>query len=129
MTTALRPLTLGELLDRTFQLYRNNFLLFVGIAATAYFPSDRRIWREAVSKKARMSSPTPIAGRIACNLYAASKRTDERLFFWIDDYSYVAWPNNQIADFRSKDSLEPLGASVKNTRWLVVIAEPGCFEQ
>src|SRR5215469_6901848 len=38
MTTALRPLTLGELLDRTFQLYRNNFLLFVGIAATAYFP-------------------------------------------------------------------------------------------
>jgi hypothetical protein len=38
MTTALRPLTLGELLDRTFQLYRNYFLLFVGISATAYFP-------------------------------------------------------------------------------------------
>jgi hypothetical protein len=38
MTTALRPLTLGELLDRTFQLYRNHFLLFVGISATAYFP-------------------------------------------------------------------------------------------
>lgn len=38
MTTALRPLTLGELLDRTFHLYRNNFGLFVGIAAVAYLP-------------------------------------------------------------------------------------------
>lgn len=34
----LRPLTLGELLDRTFQIYRNNFLLFAGIAAIAYLP-------------------------------------------------------------------------------------------
>jgi hypothetical protein len=31
--TELRPLTLGELLDRTFRLYRNNFWLFVGIMA------------------------------------------------------------------------------------------------
>src|SRR5215467_11729689 len=29
----LRPLSLGEILDRTFSLYRRNFLLFVGIAA------------------------------------------------------------------------------------------------
>jgi len=29
----LRPMTLGELLDRTFTLYRENFLLFAGIAA------------------------------------------------------------------------------------------------
>jgi len=29
----LRPMTLGELLDRTFALYRENFLLFAGIAA------------------------------------------------------------------------------------------------
>jgi len=28
---ALRPLSLGEILDRTFSLYRRNFLLFVGI--------------------------------------------------------------------------------------------------
>jgi hypothetical protein len=27
----LRPLSIGELLDRTFSLYRNNFVLFVGI--------------------------------------------------------------------------------------------------
>ena len=29
----LRPLSLGEILDRTFSLYRENFLLFVGIMA------------------------------------------------------------------------------------------------
>lgn len=32
-TTALRPLTTGELLDRTFSLYKENFALFVGIVA------------------------------------------------------------------------------------------------
>lgn len=32
-TTQLRPLTLGELLDRTAQLYRTHFLLFAGIAS------------------------------------------------------------------------------------------------
>jgi uncharacterized membrane protein len=33
METSLRPLTLGEILDRTAQLYRENFVLFAGIAA------------------------------------------------------------------------------------------------
>ena len=33
MTTLLRPLSTSELLDRTFHLYRNHFLTFVGIAA------------------------------------------------------------------------------------------------
>jgi len=33
MTTALRPLSTGELLDRTFYLYRNHFALFAGIFA------------------------------------------------------------------------------------------------
>jgi hypothetical protein len=33
MNETLRPSTLGEILDRTFQLYRNNFWRFVGIAA------------------------------------------------------------------------------------------------
>jgi hypothetical protein len=32
-TVELRPLSLGELLDRTFRLYRNHFLLFVSIMA------------------------------------------------------------------------------------------------
>src|SRR3954467_15137623 len=29
----LRPMTLGEVLDRTFKLYKSNFLLFAGITA------------------------------------------------------------------------------------------------
>ena len=33
MQTNLRPMTLGEILDRTAQLYRTNFVLFAGIAA------------------------------------------------------------------------------------------------
>ena len=33
MTTVLRPLSLSELLDRTFFLYRKHFVLFVGIVA------------------------------------------------------------------------------------------------
>jgi len=33
MATPLRPLSTGELLDRTFSLYRNHFLLFFGVAA------------------------------------------------------------------------------------------------
>jgi hypothetical protein len=33
MTEPLRPMSTGELLDRTFALYRKNFMLFVGIAA------------------------------------------------------------------------------------------------
>ena len=33
MVTVLRPLSTSELLDRTFHLYKNNFLVFVGIAA------------------------------------------------------------------------------------------------
>ena len=33
METNLRPLTLGEILDRTAQLYRSNFWLFAGIAS------------------------------------------------------------------------------------------------
>lgn len=35
MSEPLRPLTTGELLDRTFHLYRNNFMLFAGIASIA----------------------------------------------------------------------------------------------
>ncbi len=33
MTQTLRPLTIGELLDRTFVLYRRHLVMFVGIAA------------------------------------------------------------------------------------------------
>jgi hypothetical protein len=33
LTTALRPLSAGELLDRTFSLYRSHFAVFLGIVA------------------------------------------------------------------------------------------------
>jgi hypothetical protein len=36
LDTNLRPLSLGEILDRTFALYRQNFLLFFGITAIPY---------------------------------------------------------------------------------------------
>ena len=35
MDTELRPLSLGEILDRTFQIYRSRFTLFTGIAVVA----------------------------------------------------------------------------------------------
>ena len=36
MTTPLRPLSTGELLDTTFSLYRSHFVLFVGLVAVPY---------------------------------------------------------------------------------------------
>jgi len=39
----LRPLSLGEILDRTFSLYRNNFLLFFGITAIPVGATQLRI--------------------------------------------------------------------------------------
>jgi hypothetical protein len=35
MDTALRPMSTSQVLDRTFQLYRSNFVLFAGIAVVA----------------------------------------------------------------------------------------------
>lgn len=35
MDATLRPLSLGEILDRTFQLYRSHFLMFAGISSFA----------------------------------------------------------------------------------------------
>jgi hypothetical protein len=37
MTTRLRPLSTGELLDRTFSLYRSHFAVFLGIVALPHF--------------------------------------------------------------------------------------------
>jgi len=36
MSDSLRPLTTGQLLDKTFQTYRQNFVLFVGISAVPH---------------------------------------------------------------------------------------------
>jgi hypothetical protein len=46
MTGALRPLSTGDLLDRTFSLYRSHFAVFLGIVALPHLcvlaPS---VWR------------------------------------------------------------------------------------
>ena len=39
MLLDLRPLSIGELLDRTFRLYRNNFFTFLGIVALTQLPA------------------------------------------------------------------------------------------
>jgi hypothetical protein len=59
--TELRPLTIGELLDRTFRLYRNHFWLFVGIMA---IPSAFSVPFNIIFFTGRMSAvvggnPTP----------------------------------------------------------------------
>src|SRR3984885_3737301 len=56
--TELRPLTLGELLDRTFRLYRNNFWLFAGIMA---IPSAFSVPFSVVMFS--MQGPTIVPGR------------------------------------------------------------------
>ena len=35
----LRPLSIGDILDRTFTLYRNHFLLFVALAGIPRLPA------------------------------------------------------------------------------------------
>jgi hypothetical protein len=69
-TAELRPLSLGELLDRTFTLYRNHFWLFVGIMAipaalgvpVSYIFS--RLYLSSFTDPNLFASPTPQFGRI-----------------------------------------------------------------
>jgi hypothetical protein len=61
MALLLRPLTLGELLDRAFQVYRSRFGVFVGIAAMAYLPlfvvQAGMLWLPKVFAPAGQTSP------------------------------------------------------------------------
>jgi hypothetical protein len=43
MDSTLRPMSTGQVLDRTFHLYRNNFLLFAGISAVP--PAVLLVWQ------------------------------------------------------------------------------------
>lgn len=60
----LRPLRLGELLDRAIRLYRGNFLTFIGIIAVVYVPlmvlqtASTALMNSSISN--RMSSPQDI---------------------------------------------------------------------
>jgi len=69
----LRPLSLGEILDRTFSLYRNNFLLFTGISAVPHlfvlaWSLAQVVFLSAPAVRARAAgAPTPLgpAGTLA----------------------------------------------------------------
>jgi hypothetical protein len=61
MTTPLRPLSTGELLDRSFSLYRNNFALFAGIAL---LPSLLKLGLDGM-RLATTSGPFATVGRRA----------------------------------------------------------------
>jgi hypothetical protein len=64
MQTDLRPMSLGEILDRTAQLYRNNFLLFAGIAAiysgVLLFINLAQIGVNSLLLKLQMASKVPL---------------------------------------------------------------------
>lgn len=69
METTLRPFTLGEILDRTAELYRRNFLLFAGIfapyAGTALVLNLLLLGLQMLSKNAKSAEPqlwVPLAG-------------------------------------------------------------------
>ncbi len=65
----LRPLSIGELLDRTFSLYRRNFLLFIGIAAIPHLL--------VLAVKLAQVAVMPVAGKVgappAAELQAAAR--------------------------------------------------------
>ncbi|HKN74517.1 MAG TPA: hypothetical protein VJW94_05025 [Candidatus Acidoferrum sp.] len=59
----LRPLSIGELLDRTFSLYRRNFLLFIGIAAIPQL----LVLALQLTQVALLPSRVPIRPRVTSN--------------------------------------------------------------
>jgi hypothetical protein len=73
----LRPMTLGEVLDRTFTLYRQHFLLFVGIAVLPnvvmllFQFATLLLTRANVAGAARSFSPGMIGGFVAGALGSA----------------------------------------------------------
>ena len=74
MSTALRPLSTSELLDRTFFLYRNNFVVFAGIAAIAEIPVLALRLGNSALIAARMSvwRPAAIVAILVANFIAVA---------------------------------------------------------
>jgi hypothetical protein len=60
----LRPLSLGEMLDRTFSLYRRHFLLFVGITALPNLLILAFGLTEAMMLKTPVANTARVAGRV-----------------------------------------------------------------
>ena len=55
----LRPMTLGEVLDRTFTLYRERFLLFAGISALPFLVLMIFKFGLLLVERASLTNPTP----------------------------------------------------------------------
>lgn len=55
MDSTLRPMSTGQVLDRTFHLYRNNFLLFAGISAVP--PAVLLLWQAGFLALALIPAP------------------------------------------------------------------------
>jgi hypothetical protein len=64
MTTALRPLSTGELLDRTFSLYRSHFGLFVGIFALPHILVLAAQLVQLTTQRANVRSPNVFAAML-----------------------------------------------------------------
>ena len=58
MTAPLRPMNLGEILDRTFQIYRSRFLLFVGIRLASPVATLIVLVLSEVGAATTLSAPT-----------------------------------------------------------------------
>jgi hypothetical protein len=70
-TLDLRPLSIGELLDGTFSLYRRKFVLFVGIAAIPHLL--------VLAVKLAQTAVMPVVGRVATQPPAAELQAASRV--------------------------------------------------
>ncbi len=69
MTTVLRPMSTGEVLDRTFSLYRNNFVLFFGISTLP--PAMGLLMQLVIYGAGKVDVGTSAGGRTASIVIAA----------------------------------------------------------
>ena len=83
MATALRPLDTGELLDRTFSLYRTHFSLFVGIVALPNLASLAVQLVAAVERAAPGAAISEALGNLFWVFAAAATSLSRRAVRWL----------------------------------------------
>jgi hypothetical protein len=94
----LRPMNLGEILDRTFQIYKSRFWVFVGIAA---FPAALLVCLEFVNLFwLRLTAPTtiPVLGIYFGDFLYLIGEYHFRLFFHAVGWGCIACATNRILD-------------------------------
>src|SRR6266481_9093765 len=79
----LRPLSIGELLDRTFSLYRRNFLLFIGIAAIPHLL--------VLAVKLAQVAVMPVVGKVGAPPPAAELQAASRSFVAGNPIAFAAF--------------------------------------